>query len=154
MLTFRLITTIIFIKNNVTQIIYTSAWYAIADKGDNNHQSALIYRHKIAKKYQLITSNYILDELYTLLLIHLGYYWAVDFKNKLDFLQQSEILEILWINEEIAEETWTIFTRFNNDKQWSFTDCSSYVLMKKYHINEVFTFDHHFQQMGFTCNLF
>ena len=52
----------------------TSAWYAIADKGDNNHQSALTYRNQIARKYKLITSNYILDELYTLLLIHLNYY--------------------------------------------------------------------------------
>jgi predicted nucleic acid-binding protein len=47
--------------------IDTSVWYAIADKGDSNHQLALIYRHQIARKYKLITSNYILDELYTLL---------------------------------------------------------------------------------------
>lgn len=127
----------------------TSAWYAIADKGDNNHQSALIYRNQIARKYKLITSNYILDELYTLLLIHLGSYWTVNFKKKFDFLRESEILEITWIDEKIAAETWTIFERFNQDKKWSFTDCTSYVLMKKLNINEVFTFDHHFQQMGF-----
>lgn len=129
----------------------TSAWYAIVDKSDNNHQSALTYRNQIAKKYQLITSNYILDELYTLLLIHLGYYWTVNFKEKLDFLRESGILEILWIDEKMAEETWTIFEGFNRDKNWSFTDCSSYVLMNKYQITEVFTFDHHFQQMGFIC---
>ncbi|WP_413174694.1 hypothetical protein [Anabaena azotica] len=44
----------------------TSAWYAIADPGDTNHQSALIYRNQIARKCRLVSSNYILDELYTL----------------------------------------------------------------------------------------
>ncbi|WP_448572870.1 hypothetical protein [Trichothermofontia sp.] len=31
----------------------------------------------------------------------------------------------------------------------SFTDCTSYVVMKQHRITEVFTFDHHFSQMGF-----
>lgn len=61
---------------------------------------------------------------------------------------------IIWLNQEITEQTWKVFEKFNHDKLWSFTDCSSYVLMKKYQINEVFTFDHHFQQMGFTCRPF
>lgn len=34
-------------------------------------------------------------------------------------------------------------------KEWSFTDCVSYVVMKQREITEAFTFDHHFAQMGF-----
>ena len=48
----------------------TSAWDAIADKGDKNHGSALQYRDDIAGQYILLTSDYILDELYTLLLMN------------------------------------------------------------------------------------
>lgn len=129
----------------------TSAWYAIADPGDTNHQSALIYRNQIARKCRLVSSNYILDELYTLLLIHVSYYRAIEFKKKLDILIQENILKILWIDQDIAEQTWQIFETFNQDKQWSFTDCSSYVLMNKYNIKQVFTFDYHFLQMGFIC---
>ena len=42
-----------------------------------------------------------------------------------------------------------IFERFNQDKKWSFTDCTSKVLMERLGIVEVFSFDHHFEQMGF-----
>jgi predicted nucleic acid-binding protein len=44
---------------------------------------------------------------------------------------------------------WEIFARFNVAKEWSFTDCTSYAVMKQLGITEVFAFDHHFTQMGF-----
>lgn len=37
----------------------------------------------------------------------------------------------------------------NIDKEWSFTDCTSYVVMKQKGITEAFTLDRHFTQMGF-----
>lgn len=48
----------------------------------------------------------------------------------------------------MAAQAWSIFAQFNQDKQWSFTDCVSYAVMKELVITEVFTFDHHFSQMG------
>jgi predicted nucleic acid-binding protein len=74
---------------------------------------------------------------------------TVQFKKKLDFLITRNILRIIWIYEDIAAQTWQIFEQYNKDKQWSFTDCTSYVVMKEQSITEVFTFDHHFSQMGF-----
>lgn len=44
----------------------TSAWDAIADSGDPNHDVALLFRDAIAGQYHLVVTNYILDELYTL----------------------------------------------------------------------------------------
>ncbi|HEY2883217.1 MAG TPA: PIN domain-containing protein [Pirellulales bacterium] len=35
------------------------------------------------------------------------------------------------------------------DKQWSFTDCSSFLAMKRHKIEEALTTDHHFEQAGF-----
>ena len=100
----------------------TSAWYAIADPSDNNHQSALTCRNRIAKKYRLVISNYILDELYTLLLIHINYYKAIETKRKLDVLEKRKILKVVWINENFSKLAWQVFETFNRDKQWSFTD--------------------------------
>jgi len=51
----------------------TSAWDAIADKGDKNHARALQFRNEIVGKCKLVISNYILDELHTLLLMNIGY---------------------------------------------------------------------------------
>ena len=89
-----------------------------------------------------------LDELYTLLLLNIGYQQAVDFKRKLDALVE-EILKVVWVSEAIEAEAWSVFEQFNADKQWSFTDCISYVVMKQHEMVEVFAFDHHFAQMGF-----
>ncbi len=127
----------------------TSAWDAIADGGDPNHDVALLFRDEIAGQYQLVVTNYIMDELYTLLLMNVGYQRAVDFKAKLDVLAKEGILEVVWVSEDIATEAWTVFERFNVDKQWSFTDCVSYVVMKQRGIIEVFAFDDDFAQMGF-----
>lgn len=131
-------------------LVDTGAWDAIADSGDVNHESALLYRDKIVGQARLIVTNYVLDELYTLLLMNIGYRRTVTLKCKLDILVEMGILDVVWVSKEIEVEAWTIFERFNKDKQWSFTDCVSYAVMKRYGITEVFAFDHHFDQMGFT----
>lgn len=127
----------------------TSAWGALADKADKDHARALQFRDEIVGKCNLVTSNYILDELYTLLLMNVGLYPTIDYKKKLDILIAEHVLEIIWIDLSIAKQGWDVFEQYNTDKSWSFTDCTSYAAMKKSGIAEVFAFDHHFEQMGF-----
>ena len=97
----------------------------------------------------LVTSNYILDELYTLLLMNVGYLPTVNYKEKLDILIAEHVLDVIWIDRDLAKRGWDVFEQYNSDKQWSFTDCTSYVVMEEFGITEAFTFDHHFEQMGF-----
>ena len=55
-------------------LVDTGAWVALNNSKDFHHQEALRFRDKIAKaRHQLYTSNYILDETYTLLLLNVGY---------------------------------------------------------------------------------
>lgn len=97
----------------------------------------------------LICTDYIIDEAATHLLTTIkgGFYHAAIL---LDWMFQSdnEIL-IHWIDKAVFYEAVKIFRRFNKDKLWSFTDCTSYVVMKKLKISTVFTFDDHFVEMGF-----
>jgi len=127
----------------------TSAWDAIADSSDPNHEIALLLRDEIAGQCRLVVTNYVLDEVYTLLLMNVGYQRTRDFRHKLDVLVQEGVLQVIWVSEDIATEAWFVFEQFNVDKQWSFTDCVSYVVMKQHEITEAFAFDHHFAQMGF-----
>jgi predicted nucleic acid-binding protein len=39
------------------------------------------------------------------------------------------------------------------DKDWSLTDCISFVVMEEHGLRDVLTADHHFQQAGFTILL-
>jgi predicted nucleic acid-binding protein len=130
-------------------LIDTSAWAAISDNKDRHHASALNFIKKINGKYKLITTNYVLDETYTLLLMNAGYQTTIAFKQRIDIMVASQVLEIVWIDDAIANQSWQIFTKFNVDKEWSFTDCTSYAVMKQLNIAEAFILDHHFAQMGF-----
>lgn len=64
----------------------------------------VLYKDEIAESYRLVVTNYILDELYTLMLMNQGYQDTVDFKGQLDIMIQAGILEVVWVTEDIATE--------------------------------------------------
>lgn len=43
--------------------------------------------------------------------------------------------------------------RSMNDKEWSLTDCASFVLMRERGLTEALAHDHHFEQAGFVALL-
>ena len=64
-------------------------------------------------------------------------------------LKNNGLLHVIQITEEIEDSALLIFERFNKDKFWSFTDCTSKAIMEMFDINEGFSFDKNFEQMGF-----
>jgi uncharacterized protein len=120
----------------------TGAWDAIEDGRDAHHAAAILCKAELVQqKARLYMTNFVLDECYTLLLYNIGYAKTVAFKQTIDQLRAGGILIVLHVSEEIE--------RFNKDKEWSFTDCVSKVVMENLGIQKVFAFDHHFEQMGF-----
>ena len=130
--------------------IDTSAWIALEDKKDINHGKAIKFKQELVSlKKRLFTTNYILDETFTLMLLNLGFTPTVRFKHKIYNLIESNILIVFHIDKAIEENAWQIFELYNRDKFWSFTDCTSKAIMDDYSITESFTFDKHFDQMSF-----
>ena len=129
--------------------IDTSAWDAIEDSRDPNHEMALAFKDDLSNNCRLITTDYVLDETYTLLLLNVGYERTIAFQKNTTELLQTGILAVVHVTSSLCDEAWDIFKRFNVDKKWSFTDCVSYVAMKQLDIETVFAFDQHFEQMGF-----
>lgn len=43
-------------------LVNTSAWVAMSDRKDAYHQKAISLNQQIVKKYQFVTTKYILDE--------------------------------------------------------------------------------------------
>ncbi len=67
-------------------------------------------------------------------------------------------LRTLWRNDDkltIVEASHELFERGLDlycqrpDKEWSLTDCISFVVMKEQGISDALTADHHFEQAGF-----
>jgi len=108
----------------------TGALIALEDVNDKNHAEAVTFRDKLrTEKKGLISTSYVLDETYTFLLLHIGYEKTLLFHNRIQRMRQGGILEIIHVSKEIEEESWQIFEEFNRDKMWSFTDCTSKVVM-------------------------
>lgn len=87
-----------------------------------------------------------ISETFTLLLTAKGtaYYRIADLNH---YLFQSEVIQIEWISKERFYKTKKLFLKVAKDKLWSFTDCTSFVVMKEMGIKTAFTFDDHFRQM-------
>ena len=54
---------------------------------------------------------------------------------------------MLEVTPEIREEAWRLFAR-HRDQGLSFVDCTSFALIVKNRIQQVFTYDRHFRLLG------
>lgn len=124
----------------------TGAWKALYDKDDALHDLAVQTSLNLkAQKAAFVTSNFICDETITLLRVKTGHEPATKFG---DNLWGSRIINIVHVAREIENQAWEIFKKYS-DKSFSFTDCTSFVVMQQLEITQAFTFDSHFRQFGF-----
>ncbi|MCX5826142.1 MAG: hypothetical protein NTY86_22410 [Deltaproteobacteria bacterium] len=76
--------------------IDTSAWDAIEDSRDPNHEMALAFKDDLSNNCRLITTDYVLDETYTLLLLNVGYERTIAFQKNTSELLQTGILAVVY----------------------------------------------------------
>ena len=111
---------------------------------DQHHANAVTAFQKLAGT-PLVTSNLVLNETATLLARRAGHAFAAD---RLENIFASKTIEVLYgtRTDEIEALRW--FRKFS-DQKVSFTDCVSFVLMKRLGISAAFTFDEDFVRAGF-----
>ena len=116
------------------------------DTKDDFHNQAIVILQKLKSlENRLITSNFILDETFTVIRSKCSLELAMDFKEALEeFETDFMIVRVLVIDERNA---WEYFS--NNWKDLSFTDCVSFALMKRLNIKNVAGFDNHFKRAGY-----
>lgn len=124
----------------------TSAFYAAKDPSDRYHAEAVAFLEQVRRSpnLQLVTSNVIVDETLTLIRMNLGHQAAVQFGQQ---IRESKIVELVHITETLEERAWQMFVKYS-DKDYSFTDCTSFAVMKERSLLDVFAFDGHFAQHG------
>ena len=127
----------------------TSAFLSIVNEKDDNHRAAKrildeIKKGKVKVK-KIITSDYIIDETLTRIRYSVGHKEAVEWGNG---ILASKVIDRIEIGKELFEFAWDIFAKYE-DKKLSFTDCTSFAVMKKKGIEKVFAFDGDFERMGF-----
>ena len=124
----------------------TAGWMACADEADPAHQRARQARDATLEAGNvLVTTDYVIDETLTLIRVRLGLPAAKSWWSQ---LEGSSRLRWEWIGETRAEKARHLFFRYR-DKSYSFTDCTSFVVMKEFKLKQALTTDRHFRQMGF-----
>ncbi len=122
----------------------TGAFLARYDAADTMHPRAVSAWRSLSGT-ELFTSTHVLAETWTLLARRAGYAFAAE---RAQNVYGSLALEILYGTREDEIEAVQWFRKYA-DQRVSFTDCLSFVLMKRRRIRTAFTFDRHFLQAGF-----
>lgn len=121
----------------------TSLWFAAHVVEDLNYIRADALLTNPSDR--LVTTDYVIDELLTLLLMR-GHRPVAQMLGPLLF--SESMAEIIWIDSADVAAAWQLFDTYS-DKTWSFTDCVSYAVMKRLGIREAFSLDEDFRQFGF-----
>jgi uncharacterized protein len=124
----------------------TGAFVARYVERDQHHEPATEYWRKVeSERIPCWTSNFVLDEAFTLLGRVCGNRFAYD---RAQAIYASRILTILRPDAAVEGEALSLFVKYA-DQSVSFTDCTSFVLMRRQGLKRVFGFDDHFRLAGF-----
>ena len=126
--------------------IDTSMFKALVDPKDEFYREANGIWEKLKnEESDLITTNFILDETFTLIRIRCGRLLSLELRKRLaEGLRRIKIVRVLALDEKQA---WPWF-----ELDWnglSFTDCVSFAVMKRLGIVRAAAFDKHFFRAGF-----
>jgi predicted nucleic acid-binding protein len=124
----------------------TAGWMAMADGRDPmNAASRRVRDEHLRSGSILISTDCVLDETLTLIRVRLGIEAAADWW---DQVEGSGRLRWERIEPLRAEKARRWFFQWK-DKDFSFTDCTSFVVMKDLRLRRALTTDRHFRQAGF-----
>lgn len=128
--------------------IDTGAFFALQNRKDPNH-------HLVSEKYQFykrervsfFTSDYILDEYFTLSLARIGLFGARMATKFISSIVSANEITVIYIDSVVFHKAQEIFVKYAEHKI-SFTDAIVFVLYKNFAIDEVFTLDSDFKKIG------
>ena len=127
----------------------TWAWYALADSADADHVTAKILNEQLLDQgHTFVTTNFVLSEAVTLIRYRLHHQAAVRFWETLHALIDAELVHFVRVTELHDIAAWEIFEHYA-DQRFSYTDCTSFAVMRDLGLQQVFTADHHFAILGF-----
>jgi predicted nucleic acid-binding protein len=126
--------------------IDTWGWLALADARDPGPQAVLERRARTAPG-SLIPSDYVLDETFTRLFSRVAFVQARKFSDAIVAAGASEQLRIERITKERFDAAPRLGIRYRDKRGISFTDLTSFIVMRELGVKHVLTADSHFMQV-------
>jgi uncharacterized protein len=125
----------------------TGYLFAITTPGDQLHGRATSWAKSLREP--VLTTEYVLWELVN------GLSRPLDRRQAhalLDNIQMSSAWEVVEARRDLISPGIAMH-RQHGDKEWSLTDCISFIVMRDRGITRALTHDHHFEQAGFEALL-
>ncbi len=128
--------------------VFADTFYflALLNKNDEAHAKALQYSALIE---QLITTEWVLTELADGLAS--SRHRSVFLQTRQELLADADV-QVIPLDVQLHEKGIRLYAS-RADKEWSLTDCISFVVMQREALTEALTGDHHFEQAGFVALL-
>ena len=120
----------------------TGVWFAILHEKDPLHHRATKWFQELTE--DIVTSDYVIDETLTLLLMRGERRKSLEFGNRTIVENGSNLV---FISEDQFNRSWLFFQRMIS-QGLSFTDCTSHIVIQDLELRTVATFDHHFSATG------
>jgi predicted nucleic acid-binding protein len=128
----------------------TSGLYALIDRKDSHHMAARKVVAKLVRAGKtLVVTDYIVAETLNLANARSGAHVAI---RVMDLLEQSSGIRIDWVGSARFDATKAFF-RKHSDHGYSFTDCTSFLVMRELRLTKALTSDGHFTEAGFEALL-
>ncbi len=126
----------------------TSGWASLFIPTELCHSQALqTFQLARQERYQIVTTNYVIAELVTLLDSRMRAPRSQLFQY-VDVIRNDSDLTLMHVDPAIDAAAW-ILCKARPDKNWSLVDCTSFIVMQQFGIQQAMTTDQHFEQAGF-----
>jgi predicted nucleic acid-binding protein len=129
----------------VKLLIDTWGWVAVADRRDPGHEAATEIFHQARRSGGAVTSNFVLDETFTLLFRRRPFEDAWHFTTD---VVRSPFIDIQEVTSARFSRTIELRKQFSDKPKISFTDLSTMAIMLELGITDILTADQHFTHVG------
>ena len=125
--------------------VFADAFYFVArlNRHDQHHERVLAFSRDF--RAQLLTTDWVLMEVADALAESES---RARIREFVVHLRQSPACEVVAASRDLLDRALELYHQ-HADKEWTLTDCTSFVVMREREITKALTADHHFEQAGF-----
>ena len=129
--------------------VFADAFYFVArlNRRDQHHERVLAFSRDF--RADILTTDWVLVEVADAMAGSASRLRVRDF---IRHLRQSPSCVVVPASRDVLDRALELYHQYS-DKDWTLTDCASFVVMKEHGIVKALTGDHHFEQAGFAALL-
>jgi len=126
--------------------IDSSAWISFLIPTDSNYLKSVAIFQSFTKETRIFTSLFVIDEIITKIRRTLDQNETNKFYRQLTILEKKKAVRILAVGKAIVTQAINLLQKYPTPNTLTLTDATNIVLMKKFKISALFTFDRDFNK--------